>query len=293
MFEVSSFQLERAPTFHPKISILLNVTEDHLDRYPSFEAYASAKGNAFVNQGPGDFAIVPEGDAICLEQARRGHGKIVTFGKNGDYALEGRDLVERETSTSFSLAETNLHGRHNLENAAAAIAGARAFGVSPESIRRGLHVFKPLSHRMALAGRVTGVSFYDDSKGTNVGASVTALMGLAEERAVLIAGGRDKQGSYQPLVDALARRGRAVVVIGEAADRIAEAVGNKVPVRRAISMEQAVGLAFQLARPGDAVLLSPACSSFDMFQNYADRGNRFVAAVRHLAGRFSKQETSE
>jgi UDP-N-acetylmuramoylalanine--D-glutamate ligase len=136
---------------------------------------------------------------------------------------------------------------------------------------------------MARVATVRGVNFYDDSKGTNVGASVTALRGLAEERGVLIAGGRDKQGTYEPLVAALEAKGRAVVVIGEAAELIAKAASSRVPVLRASSMEDAVNQAFSAAKPGDAVLLSPACSSFDMFKSYADRGDRFVSAVERLA----------
>ena len=135
---------------------------------------------------------------------------------------------------------------------------------------------------MALVSDVRGVRFYDDSKGTNVGASVTALLGLAEAKGVLIAGGRDKLGDYAPLVEALRAKGRALVVIGEAADRIADAANGTVPIFRAASLEQAVGLAMAHAKPGDAVLLSPACSSFDMFSGYAERGDKFVAAVRQL-----------
>ena len=142
---------------------------------------------------------------------------------------------------------------------------------------------------MAFAGEVGGVSFYDDSKATNVGAAVTALLGLGEERGVLIAGGRDKLGSYESLVRALERKGRAVVLIGEAAARIAGAVGGRVPVEHASSMEEAVGCAYRLARPGDAVLLSPACSSFDMFESYAERGECFVAAVEQLKTRGSAE----
>jgi UDP-N-acetylmuramoylalanine--D-glutamate ligase len=135
---------------------------------------------------------------------------------------------------------------------------------------------------MARVASFRGVNFYDDSKGTNVGAAVTAVRGLSEARGVLIAGGRDKQGSYEPLVSALEAKGRALVVLGEAAERIAAAVGTRVPVLRASSMEDAVAKAFSRAEPGDAVLLSPACSSFDMFKSYAERGDRFVAAVEHL-----------
>jgi UDP-N-acetylmuramoylalanine--D-glutamate ligase len=284
VLEVSSFQLERAPLFHPKVSVLLNVSEDHLDRYPSFVAYTEAKGNAFVNQLPGDVSLVPFGDAICEEQAMRGEGDILTFG-GGDYAVEDGVVTESKSGEVFDLSPARLHGRHNHDNAAAAIGAARALGVSPEAVRKALAQFEPLAHRMALVGELQGVRFYDDSKGTNVGAAVTALGGMSEPRAVLIAGGRDKHGSYQPLAEALREHGRAVVVIGEAAARIAAAVEGALPVEHAGSMEDAVRRAFRLAQPGDAVLLSPACSSFDMFKGYADRGEHFSRAVHELEAR--------
>jgi UDP-N-acetylmuramoylalanine--D-glutamate ligase len=283
VFEVSSFQLEHAPSFRPKVCVLLNVSEDHLDRYDSFAEYAHTKGNAFVNQGAGDVAVVPEGDEVCVAEARRGKGRVVTFGAQGDYDVSGRSVVERASGTEFSLAHVALFGRHNLENGAAAVAAARGLGASEQAVNEGFRAFVPLGHRMALVGEVRGIRFYDDSKGTNVGASVTALRGLEEPRAVLIAGGRDKRGSYEPLVQALTEKGRAVVVIGEAADRIVEAVGESVPVEKAASMTEAVERALALTQPGDAVLLSPACSSFDMFSGYAERGDRFAQAVRALA----------
>jgi UDP-N-acetylmuramoylalanine--D-glutamate ligase len=280
VLEVSSFQLERAPRFHPKVSVLLNVTDDHLDRYPSFSAYADAKGNAFVNQVAGDTAIVPFGDALCEEQARRGKGDIVTFGRAGDYALEDGTIVEAKSGERFELGKARLFGRHNHENAAAAIAAARALSASPEAVRLGLSRFEPLPHRMVLVAEIGGVRYYDDSKATNVGAAVTALSGLAEPKAVLIAGGRDKHGSYAPLVEVLRERGRAVVVIGEAAARMFEAIGGAVPVEHAETLEDAVERASRLAQAGDAVLLSPACSSLDMFKNYAERGDSFALAVK-------------
>jgi UDP-N-acetylmuramoylalanine--D-glutamate ligase len=278
--EVSSFQLERAPTFCPRVSVLLNVTEDHLDRYASFDAYAAAKGNAFVNQTEDDVAIVPAGDKVCRREADRGDGRIVTFGAPGDYVLEDGAVVERSSGARFSLAGTDFHGVHNLSNAAAAVAAARAFGVDDGAVMGGLRRFRALGHRMALVAEIDGVRYYDDSKATNVGAAVTALRGLYEARVVLVAGGRDKLGSYDTLAAALADKGRAVVVIGEAKERIANAVGDRVPVVRAATMEEAVERARALAKPGDAVLLSPACASFDMFRGYADRGDQFAVAVR-------------
>ncbi|RYZ09586.1 MAG: UDP-N-acetylmuramoyl-L-alanine--D-glutamate ligase [Myxococcales bacterium] len=288
VLEVSSFQLERAPGVRPRVSILLNITEDHLDRYASFQDYADAKGNAFVSQTAEDFAIVPQGDAECLRQARRGSGKVVLVGGAGaDYAVAGSVIAERATGERFELDGTQLHGRHNHHNAAFAVAAARALDVPAEAIQRALRDFTPLAHRMALVTEARGVRFYDDSKGTNVGAAVTALLGLTEPRGVLIAGGRDKLGSYAPLVEALRRKGRALVLIGEAADKIAAAVGDAVPVSRAVDMPSAVRLAFEQAQAGDAVLLSPACSSFDMFKSYSDRGERFAEAALSL-----KQELS-
>jgi UDP-N-acetylmuramoylalanine--D-glutamate ligase len=283
VLEVSSFQLERAPSFQPRVGVLLNITEDHLDRYPSLLAYAEAKGNAFAQQTPDDFAIVPDADSDCLQQARRGRAKLLSFGSYGDYVVSGRSVTETRTGELFDLESSALHGRHNIENAAAAIAAVRSLDLDVSAIRQALLAFRPLPHRMARVGSFAGVNFYDDSKGTNVGASVTALRGLAEARGVLIAGGRDKQGDYEPLVSALEEKGRAVVVLGEAAERIAAAVGSRVPLERASSMDDAVNKAFSRAKPGDAVLLSPACSSFDMFQSYADRGDQFVSAVQRLA----------
>lgn len=283
VIEVSSFQLERAPGIKPKVSVLLNITEDHLDRYASFDEYAHAKGNAFVAQDPSDFAIVPQGDPVCRRQARRGSARIVEVGGPGaDYVVEDAVILEQASGEHFDLSGTRLHGRHNHENAAFAVAAARAVGVPVGAIQQALIAFVPLSHRMALVSEARGVRFYDDSKGTNVGASVTALLGLQEARGVLIAGGRDKLGSYEPLVAALRQKGRAAVLIGEAADKIAAAIGDAVPVERAADMPAAVRAAFELAQPGDAVLLSPACSSFDMFKSYADRGDRFAEAARAL-----------
>jgi UDP-N-acetylmuramoylalanine--D-glutamate ligase len=283
VLEVSSFQLERAPLFRPRVSVLLNVTEDHLDRYASFELYADAKGNAFVNQEPGDTAVIPFGDAVCEGQARRGRGELVTFGPAGDYACAEGIVTEARTGAQFDLRVSRLHGTHNHHNAAAAIAAVRALDLPPAAIGAGLGRFEPLAHRMALVGELRGVRFYDDSKGTNVGAAVTALRGLGEARGVLIAGGRDKQGSYAPLVEALRERGRAAVVLGEAAARIVAALGGAVPVEYASDMDDAVRRAFRLAERGDAVLLSPACSSFDMFKSYAERGDRFRDAVVRLS----------
>ena len=282
VLEVSSFQTERLQTFKPRAFVLLNVTDDHLDRYAGFGAYADAKGNAFVRQTSDDAAIVPASDSVCLHQAARGRGRVVTFGPHGDVDVTPDAVVDRLRKESYARDGIALRGGHNALNVAAAIAATREIDLDFATAERVLATFAGLPHRMVLAGEVDGVRFYDDSKGTNVGAAVTALRGIEEARAVLIAGGRDKGGSYAPLVEALRERGRAVVLIGEAAGRIAEAVGAVVPICHAASLEDAVREGHRLAHRGDAVLLSPACSSFDMFQDYKHRGNAFVRAVKSL-----------
>jgi UDP-N-acetylmuramoylalanine--D-glutamate ligase len=280
--EISSFQAERVPSLRAKVHALLNISEDHLDRYPSYQAYADAKGNPFANMLGEDVAVVPAGDEACLGQARRGAARIVTFSAalDADVCLRGAEIVDSVHGGRYPLGALRLRGRHNVANACAAVAAAAAIAVPPAAIHGALSTFAGLAHRNQLVAEIGGVRYYDDSKGTNVGASVAALGGLEEERAVLIAGGRDKQGSYVPLVEALRARGRALVVLGEAADRIAEAAAGAVPIRRVASMEEAVAVAADLARPGDAVLMSPACSSFDMFESYKARGKAFAAAVR-------------
>jgi UDP-N-acetylmuramoylalanine--D-glutamate ligase len=282
VLEVSSFQMERVETFAPRVSVLLNVTEDHLDRYPTFDAYAHAKGNAFARQTEADAAVVPFGDEVCLREARRGKGRVVTFGPGGDIDVTGDAVVDRASGERYARDAITLRGGHNALNVAATIAAVRELGVTPATIRRVLTTFRGLPHRMVLVGEIDGVRYYDDSKGTNVGAVVTALAGITEPKAVLIAGGRDKEGSYAPLVAALREKGRAAVLIGEAADLIAKAIGGVVPVERARTMEEAVRTSARLARRGDAVLLSPACSSYDMFRDYKHRGDEFVRCVRRL-----------
>jgi UDP-N-acetylmuramoylalanine--D-glutamate ligase len=284
VLEVSSFQMERVDAFHPEVSVLLNVTADHLDRYDGMAGYANAKGNSFLRQESKDLAIVPAGDDVCLAQAKRGQGAIVTFGPGGDLDVTPDAIVDGRAGASYARSAMRLQGGHNALNVAASLAAVRPFEIAPETIRQVLSTFDGLPHRMALVAEHRGVRYYDDSKGTNVGASVTAVRGVVEPRVVLVCGGRDKGGSYGPLVEALRDKGRAAVVIGEASELICKAIGDAVPVRAAASMKEAVEAAAELARPGDAVLLSPACSSFDMFKDYKHRGDAFVDAVRELTG---------
>jgi UDP-N-acetylmuramoylalanine--D-glutamate ligase len=233
--------------------------------------------------------VIPAGDTLCAAQAARGRARVVTFagvgasgGSAADVAPQGEAIVDRAFGGSYPRALLRLAGGHNLSNACAAIAVARAMGASEDAVRRALASFEGLGHRTAFVRELRGVRYYDDSKGTNVGATVAALSGLTERKAVLVAGGRDKLGAYEPLVATLRERGRALVLIGEAAPRIAEAAQGVLPVAHAQSMAEAVERAAELAEPGDAVLLSPACSSFDMFRDYKDRGDAFVRAVSAL-----------
>lgn len=292
VLEISSFQAERIPTLHARVHALLNITDDHLDRYESFKAYADAKGNPFVVMTSDDIAVIPDGNPIVLQQAGRGAAKKVSFSArnpNADIAVVGDRIVDHRSGAEYPIASLRIAGLHNLENACASIAIAAALGADTKSIAQALNTFEGLGHRTVFVAEIEGVRFYDDSKGTNVGASVAALSGLREERAVLIAGGRDKLGDYAPLIDALQKKGRALVLIGEAAPRIAEASKKqhpKLPLAFASSMQEAVTLAKKFAHPGDAVLLSPACSSFDMFRDYKERGDIFVRAVREIQSHF-------
>lgn len=280
VLEVSSFQMERVDQFQPKVSVLLNITPDHLDRYPSEQAYADAKGNSFIKQDKHDVAVVPVNDEVCLAQAKRGQGNVVTFGPGGDIDVHADAVVDGDVA--YPRSAIGLQGGHNALNVAAALAAVKPFGIDRKTVAAVLADFKGLAHRMAFVRDHNGVRYYDDSKGTNVGASVTAVLGMAEPKVVLIAGGKDKGGSYGPLADAMKARGRAAVLIGEATPLIADALQGVVHFEAAKTMKEAVEIAARLAQRGDAVLLSPACSSFDMYRDYKERGDVFVHAVTEL-----------
>ncbi|APR99684.1 UDP-N-acetylmuramoyl-L-alanine--D-glutamate ligase [Pajaroellobacter abortibovis] len=281
VLEVSSFQMEHVIHFRPSVGVLLNITPDHLDRHASFEAYVLAKGNAFARQQPEDSAIYPYHDVLCKQQVQRGQAKLISFGvqSEADVQVQSDQIVDQQCAERYSRKEILLKGSHNALNIAAAIAAIGPFRVKGDTIRSVLASFSGLPHRMQFVTEVEGVRYYNDSKGTNVGAAVMALSGLEEENAILIAGGYEKKGSYEPLVQALERKGKAMVVLGQAAAAIEAAIGNRLPVVRVSTMEEAVEMSFELASPGDAVLLSPACASWDMFPNYQSRGDAFVQAV--------------
>jgi UDP-N-acetylmuramoylalanine--D-glutamate ligase len=284
--ELSSFQLEDVDTLRCTVAVLLNVTDDHLDRHGTFAAYAAAKGRIFAAQTPEDHAVVPGSDALCLSLARAGAAQVHTFGgADGEVRVEDGAIVDTVSGLRVPTRELGIRGLHNQSNACAAALAARLYGVHRDDVAAVLRSFQGLPHRMVLVRELDGVAYYDDSKATNVGATVAAIDGLAdlEGRIVLIAGGVDKGGSYEPVRERMDARGRAVVLIGQAAPLVRGAfVGSPVPLEDASSLDEAVTRARALARPGDAVLLAPACASFDMFRSYAHRGDEFARAVRAL-----------
>lgn len=275
--EVSSYQLETClKPFRPKIAVLLNITEDHLDRYPSFKAYAKAKFRIFADQTSKDTLVYGADDPLVAGGVKRAKSKKIPISASGpsDRIIFGKE--------EYSLARAKLIGLHNRENMTAAIAAARTAGASPQAIQKTLETFEGLPHRTQFVREREGVRFYDDSKGTNVDAAVKSLLGFEDGRVVLIAGGRDKGGSYAPLREVARRKTKLVLTIGEAGPAIAKALKGGVEVVPADTLDRAVRVAVERARPGDTVLLSPACSSFDQFRDYKDRGNTFQRLVKQL-----------
>jgi len=289
--EASSFQLETTDTFHPRVAALLNVTADHLDRYPSLAAYADTKARIFAAQSADDQAVVNLDDPLVVAATDHTHGRRIGFSvarplEEGAWIDRDALLVRLPDAEieRYPARLPSLVGRHNQANALAALLLGRLAGASADGAHRALTAFRPLAHRMELVAVRHGIAYYDDSKGTNVGAVVAALEGFPR-RVVLIAGGRDKGGDYAPLATTLARVGRAAVLIGEAADKMQAAFAAVLPVERASTLDDAVDAARRLAQPGDAVVLSPACSSFDMFRDYAHRAEVFRAAVARQGDR--------
>ena len=283
--ELSSFQLERVSQMKAHVAILLNITPDHLDRYASFEAYAAAKARIFERQDAEDFAILPA-DAPDLRELIVDDATVVLFdGRSGDVRVVDGVVTDTQSSLRVPVAELRIRGSHNVSNACAAVLAARLLGVRDDDIASVLRDFKGLAHRTQYVRSVDGVEYIDDSKATNVGAAVASIDGLrgSKGKIVLIAGGVDKGGSYQPLRQRMSEEGRGVVVLGEAVSLLESAFADSpIELRRATSMPDAVAHAAALARPGDTVLLAPACSSFDMFRSYAERGDHFQRAVETL-----------
>ena len=286
VLELSSFQLESTHSLEPDAATVLNVTEDHLDRYAGMKEYAAAKARIFAGNG---VQVLNRDDRWSMGMTRAGRARF-TFGVGepraetewGVRVAGDGDALARGPRLLMAASELPLAGLHNAANALAAHALAHAIGAADETLARALRTFKGLPHRMQQVAEHAGVVFLDDSKGTNVGATVAALTGLGRQ-VVLIAGGDGKGQDFSPLAPVVKKRARAVVLIGRDAGKIERALAaSGVPLRHAGDMDEAVAAAYGEARPGDAVLLSPACASYDMFRNYVHRAEAFVAAVRRL-----------
>jgi UDP-N-acetylmuramoylalanine--D-glutamate ligase len=285
VLELSSFQLETTRSLEPDAATVLNVTEDHLDRYDSLADYAAAKDHVFAGAGA---QVLNRDDDLSLKMARSGRA-ITTFGAGpprdasewGITSEDGRRLAHG-VRRLLKIEELPLAGLHNATNALAAMALAHAIGLPHEPLLAALRRFRGLPHRMHKLAEIGGVAYYDDSKGTNVGATVAALSGM-DRPVVLIAGGDGKGQDFSPLAEAVAARARAVVLIGRDAPLIARAVaGRDIRIEQAGDMSEAVEAAAAVAVAGDAVLLSPACASYDMFRDYVQRAEAYAAAVRRL-----------
>lgn len=285
--EVSSFQLESIELFHPKIAAILNVAPDHLDRHAGFSDYLKAKQRIFLNQRPEDWGVINRDDSSFKEVRAVMGAREVAFSRKSRLPKgvwsEDDWLVSNIKGDQKILpkSEIRLSGEHNLENALAAVAIAQLAGCSPEGIRKTLNEFHGLEHRFEWVRKFNDVSYINDSKATTVSAMTRVLLGM-KQPAVLIAGGRNKGMDFTLLKPAVDRKTRAVVLMGESRQAIREAVESAVPVYDAFSMKEAVEMAASLAHAGDAVLLSPGCSSYDMFQDFEDRGRQFKEVVAQL-----------
>jgi len=289
--ELSSFQLETIKEFHPSVAVVLNVTPNHMDRYEAFTDYAAAKHRIFMNQEPGDVAVLNGDDEVVSSWASGLRAHVVTFSVQHEplegLFLRGRDLVSRTPAGERILMtrdEMKLRGLHNVENVLAALSAGLACGASPESMRETVSRFEPVEHRLELVAEIKKVKFYNDSKATSVDATAKALEAFEDDagKVVLILGGRGKKAPYAPLAKLIREKVRQLVLIGEDAETIARELGEYAPSQRAFDMQEAVKLSFQSAQPGDIVLLAPACASFDMFESFEHRGRVFKTEVQSL-----------
>jgi UDP-N-acetylmuramoylalanine--D-glutamate ligase len=286
--EVSSFQLDTIATFRPAVGVLLNITADHLDRYPDLSAYAASKMRLFENQGPSDIAVLNGSDPVIAARAGTLRSRTLYYHtpdpQGGCAAVSGGVLTVRlpgATAVGFDLGRFGPRGPHNAENAAAAAIAALAAGASPAGVQRALDTFTGLPHRLEPVGTVAGVAYVNDSKATNIDAVARALE-CFEAPVVLIMGGRDKGGEFERLAPAVGRHAKALIVIGAAREKIRAALGRTVPTRTADGMGPAVRLAASLAAPGETVLLAPGCASFDAYADYRARGEDFRRVVKSL-----------
>ena len=291
--ELSSYQLETIREFRPTVAVVLNLMPDHMDRYETLVDYGAAKHRIFMNQVEGDLAVLNADDPVVASWAEGLRAHVTLFSvarelEEGLFLRAGREFVARTARGGervlMSRDEMQLKGLHNAQNVLAALAAGLACGATPDSMRETVQRFAPVEHRLERVAEVEGVTFYNDSKATNVDAALKALEALADEPGsiVLILGGRGKDAPYAPLAPLLQAKGRALVLVGEDADRIESELKGVAPIIRAEDVPDAVRRAHAAARPGDIVLLAPACASFDMFQSYEHRGRVFKEAVRQM-----------
>lgn len=284
--EVSSYQLEDIQTFHPHVSAILNITPDHLEHHGSMKAYAEAKARIFENQSKEDVCVLNWDDPQCRRLAKTAPSRVFWFSRR-EVLRQGVSLVGRDVKIAWSGWSRrwplvwSLPGPHNLENALAAIAIATAAEVPEAVIRKTLAAFKGVEHRLEIVRDLGGVRYINDSKGTNVDSTRVALASFSEP-LIVIMGGEGKGAPYTPLIPLLKKNVRQLLLIGEDAPTIRKALGSFVPTEELGTLPRAVRRARALANPGDVVLLSPACASFDQYNNYEERGRHFKTLVRAL-----------
>lgn len=289
VLEVSSFQLETIEKFRPKIAVVLNVTPDHLDRHRTFEGYANAKARIFENQTADDYAVLNADDPVCVEFGKRTKSQVVWFSRKQDVKIgasvrNGRILFRKgkEEIEVMPVSEIPLKGSHNLENVLAAGCSGLLLGCEPSQVRKAITGFKAVEHRLEYVATVEGVEYYNDSKATNVDATIKALESFPGG-IHLILGGKDKGSDYTLLNHLLRARVKRVYTIGAAAAKIESQVKGNAELVRAETLQRAVEAASESAVSGDVVLLAPACASFDQFENYGHRGRVFKELVQAIA----------
>lgn len=289
VLEISSFQLETTVCFRPFVSVILNIMTDHLDRHRDFDEYVSAKYKIFANQTEEDYIILNADDPNALVAKKLAKAKPSLFSSKSklekgiylenDYIVA--DLDGSEKMPICKIGELKIIGRHNIENSMAATAISIIYGAESESIADVLREFKGLEHALEFVAEINGIRFINDSKATNV-ISLKAALESINTGINLIIGGRDKGNDYEPIIPLVKRKVRNLIIIGESADKIENSLGHLTKSIRATTIDDAVNKAYSLANSGDTVLLSTACASFDMFNDYADRGNKFKEAVKKL-----------
>jgi UDP-N-acetylmuramoylalanine--D-glutamate ligase len=286
--EASSFQLEQIDTFHPWISVMLNFSPDHLDRHPTVEAYAAAKARIFENQDARDFAVINADDPAVLELARRGRAAARPFARSGAIdrgtVVDGGWIVDRQAAATARLVPLDaihLLGPHLVNDVMAAATVGAIAGAAPAAMTAAVDGFRGLEHAMELVGERGGVRFVNDSKATNVESALRSIESFDRDLVPII-GGKFKGGDLRLLREPLRSRAKAVVAIGEARPLVRDALGDLIRVHEADTLRDAVSRAFEFAKPSGVVLLAPACASFDMFRDYADRGRQFKEEVRRL-----------